>query len=91
MAHFACVKFPDFSFKGNISEKERASERKNEGDLSFFLSLALSWNRLRKYQPHRWLVYVQLSKKEKFHGIKLQKYGNIGRQTCQTLQTYSQL
>ena len=41
MAHFACVKFPDFSFKGNISEKERASERKNEGALSFFLSLAL--------------------------------------------------
>ena len=50
MAHFACVKFPDFSFKGNISKKERASERKNEGALSFFLSLALSFSLLPNYR-----------------------------------------
>ena len=94
--------FPDFSFKGNISlfqavglavvgyERKREGERekKRGGPLVFSLRFSL-WNRLRKYQPHRLLVHAEFSKKEKFHGIKLQKYGNIGRQTCPTLQEAS--
>ena len=80
---------------GYERKREGEREKKRGGPLVFSLArplffaraqLPTAWNRLRKYQPHRWLVHVQISKKEKFHGIKLQKYGNIGRQTCPTLQ-----
>ena len=85
---------------GYERKREGEREKKRGGPLVFSLArplffaraqLPTAWNRLRKYQPHRLLVHAEFSKKEKFHGIKLQKYGNIGRQTCQTLQTYSQL